>query len=140
MALLIDPIRVEGLAELRRSLRQVDSTLARALRLAGNKAAKLVVDEAVPTVPRRSGKAAGSMRTRSSQTETRVVSGGNRAPYMPWLDYGGNVGKDNTAHREFIRSGRYVYPAFERVRDEVERTLRIELRTLAESAGLTVEG
>lgn len=140
MALLIDPIQIAGLAELRRSLRTIDASQARALRLAGNAAAKLVVDEAQPAVPRRSGKAQKSIRTRSSQLETRVVSGGNRAPYMPWLDYGGKVGKDNTASRPFIKEGRYVYPAFSRVRDDVERVLRVELRTLAESAGLTVGG
>lgn len=135
---VIDPIQIVGLAQFRRNLRDLDTALPRALRLAGNEAANLVVDAARVTVPRRSGKAAASIKAKSSQSATRITSGGARAPYMPWLDYGGRVGKNNTARREFIKDGRYVYPAFRRERPNVEKVLREALERVAADAGIEI--
>jgi len=136
MALTIDPIQIVGLAEFRRNLRQMDSGAARALRLAGNEAANIVVDSAKPTVPRRSGKAAASIKARSSQLATRVSAGSARAPYFPWLDYGGKVGKDNSASRPWEPDGRYIYPAYRREKRRVEETLRAALGRLAADSGV----
>jgi hypothetical protein len=137
---IVDVVRVTGLAQFRRGLRDLDRAAPRALRVAGNEAAQLVVDAAKPLVPRRSGRAANSIKTRSSQAVVRVVSGGARAPYMPWLDYGGRVGKDDSAHRRFEPDGRYVYPAFRRVRGEFETVLQNALRRIADEAGVTLDG
>ncbi len=138
--MIVDVVQVTGLAQFRRSLRDLDRAAPRALRVAGNRAAQLVVDEAVPTVPRKSGKAAKSIKARSSQSVTRVVSGGARAPYMPWLDYGGNVGVNDSAHRKFEPDGRYVYPAFRRVRDRFTEVLTEALQDIAREAGVTLDG
>lgn len=132
----IDPVRVEGLADLARSLRAVNSDLPKALRLAANKAAEIVVEEARRNVPRRTGAAAKSIKAKSTRTAARVTSGGRRAPYMPWLDYGGKVGKNDTASRPFIADGRYVYPAYRSKRDEFEKVLRESLQDVARSGGL----
>lgn len=136
MVRIIDPIMVQGLSEFRRNLRDMDAALPRALRLAGNEAANIVVDSARPTVPSRSGKARQSIKARSSQTATRVTAGGSRAPYFPWLDYGGKVGRDNTATRPWRPDGRYVYPAYRRERTRVEETLNAALRRIADDAGV----
>lgn len=133
---LIEPIPIEGLRDLVRQLRQVDADLPKAMRLAANEAAQVVVDEAQRHVPRRSGKAAKSIKARSTRTAARVDSGGNRAPYMPWLDYGGAVGKNDSAKRPFIADGRYVYPAFRSKRQQVEDTYRAALDRIVVSAGL----
>lgn len=132
----IDPVRIEGLAELSRSLRTVNADLPKALRLAANKAAEIVVEEARRHVPQRTGKAAKSIKAKSTRTAARVTSGGRRAPYMPWLDYGGKVGKNDTASRPFIADGRYVYPAYRSKRQEFERVLRDALQDVARSGGL----
>jgi hypothetical protein len=133
---LIEPIPIEGLRDLVRQLRRVDADLPKAMRLAANEAAQVVVDEAQRHVPRRSGKAAKSIKARSTRTAARVDSGGNRAPYMPWLDYGGAVGKNDSAKRPFIADGRYVYPAFRSKRQQVEDTYRAALDRIVVSAGL----
>lgn len=133
---LIEPIPIEGLRDLVRRLRQVDADLPKAMRLAANEAAQVVVDEAQRHVPRRSGKAAKSIKARSTRTAARVDSGGNRAPYMPWLDYGGKVGKNDSASRPFIADGRYVYPAFRSKRQQVEDTYRAALDRIIVGAGL----
>lgn len=138
--MIVDVVQVTGLAQFRRGLRDLDRAAPRALRIAGNEAAQLVVDAARPMVPRRSGRAAASIKTRSSQSVVRVVSGGARAPYMPWLDYGGRVGKNDTAQRRFERDGRYVYPAFRKVRSEFETVLMTAIRRVADESGVTIDG
>lgn len=135
---LIEPIQVEGLAEVRRALRAMDTNLAKALRVAANKAAQVVVEDAQRRTPRRSGRAAGSIKARSTQTAARVVSGGPRAPHMPWLDYGGRVGANRAVHRPFIKEGRYVYPALADNREKVAEVFRTEVIAASTDAGLEV--
>jgi hypothetical protein len=134
----IEPIAVEGLREFTRSLRDLDAGLPKAIRLAANEAAQVVVDDAQTRVPRRSGKAAKSIKAKSTRNAARVASGGRQAPYMPWLDYGGKVGRNNTAARPFISDGRYVYPAFRANRGEVAETFRKALLRIAADAGIEV--
>lgn len=138
--MIVDVVQVTGLAQFRRGLRELDRAAPRALRVAGNEAAQLIVDTARPMVPKRSGKAAASIKTRSSQSAVRVVSGGARAPYMPWLDYGGKVGVNDTASRPFMPDGRYVYPAFRRVRSQFETVLQQALQRIADESGVELGG
>jgi len=133
---LIDAVRIEGLAQLNRSLRSLSADAPKALRLAGNEAARIVVDAARAGVPRRTGRAAASIRAASTRTATRVTAGGKRAPYFPWLDYGGRVGRNNTARRPFIADGRYVYPAFRAHRSEFEQVLAKALERVIQDSGL----
>lgn len=139
MAPIVDVVAISGLAEFRRSLRALDAAAPRALRVAGNQAAGLVVDAARRPVPTRSGKAKASIKARSTQSAVKIASGGRAAPYMPWLDYGGKVGRNNTASRPFIADGRYVYPGYREVRGQFEGLLRTALQTIADDAGLELE-
>lgn len=139
MAPIVDVVAIAGLAEFRRSLRALDAAAPRALRVAGNQAAALVVDAARRPVPTRSGKAKASIKARSTQSAVKIASGGRAAPYMPWLDYGGKVGRNNTASRPFIADGRYVYPGYREVRGQFEGLLRTALQTIADDAGLELE-
>lgn len=136
-----DAIRVEGLAAFQRNLKKLDADLPKALRIALNDAANVVVDAARPLVPRRSGKAQASIKARSTRTKVRVSEGGRRAPYMPWLDYGGEGRvRGRPAKRPFIREGRYVYKAYFGARDsgEFERVMTKALLGVAASAGIEV--
>lgn len=139
---MVAKIEVSGLREFQRALRQMDATLPRQLRLALNEAADEVIDYAQPLFPRRSGRAAGSLKARSSQREARVGLGGRRAPYAPWLVYGGEGRvKGRPAYRPFVREGREFgpYAALDERRDRITAILSDALTRLATGAGLEVE-
>lgn len=137
---MADAIRIEGLREFTRSLKALDRDLPKAVRLALNEAAKLIIGYAQPNVPKRSGRAAGSIRAQSTQTVLRISAGGNRAPYYPWLDFGGRVGPQRSIARAFLPEGRILYPAYFRARDadELSPLLAKVLTQVARDAGLEV--
>ena len=135
----MDPaIKVTGLKEFQRGLKVIDRELPKALRLALNDAANLVVDEAVPKIPRRSGRAAKSVKARSTQKAARVVGGGNRVPYYPWLDFGGSVGRKGSVKRPFLTKGRYIFDAFFRNRERFTDKLAENVVDVARRAGIEV--
>lgn len=138
---MAERIQVVGLREFRTNLRQLDRTLPRGLRVAGNKAAKIVVDNARPRVPLGpgvGGHAVDSIRALSTQSSSRVAEGGARYPYMPWLDFGGIIrpypGQEK--HRAHIKKGRFIWAAFADHHEEVLHELDKALRDLARDAGL----
>jgi hypothetical protein len=116
--------------------------LGRRIRLVLNDAAQLVVNEAEPVVPSLGGTAAGSIRTVSTQSKARVRAGGAKAPYYPWLDFGGRVGKYRQVHRNFIGEGRYIYPKYRRLRDSgvFQEKMISGLNELGSEAGLDMSG
>ncbi|WP_030488195.1 HK97 gp10 family phage protein [Micromonospora chokoriensis] len=137
---MTEPIRVEGLAEFNRALKKLDANAPKGLRLAHNEAAQIVVDAARPLMPSRTGRARAAIKTRSTRTATRVSAGSARAPYVPWLDYGGEGRrKGRPSHREFKKGGRYVYPAFHRTRGDVQDALESALLKVVRDAGLEVD-
>jgi hypothetical protein len=136
---MTDPIRIDGLNEFRRNLKTLDRDLPKALRLAFNAAADLVVAEARPKVPSRSGRARASVRVLSSQTAAKVAGGSRRVPYYPWLDFGGRVGRNRSVSRQFYSDGRYIYAAYYRQRSRIEPVLAEKLIDVARQAGIEVE-
>jgi len=136
-----EAIKIEGLAAFSRNLKKVDSDLPKALRVALNEAANVVVEGALPLIPRRTGKAQKALKARSTRTLSRVVAGSARAPYLPWLDFGGEGRKrGRPAKREFIKTGRYVYPTYYKKRDsgEFERVLTRSLQDIVRRSGLEI--
>lgn len=135
----VDPIKIDGLRDLQRALKQADGESQKRLRLVLNKAADLVVDDASSHVPRGpSGNARASLKARSGQREAVAVAGGRKAPYYPWLDFGGRVGRNRSVERRFIKSGRYLYPAWSDNRQKILTLLADEIVEVAKSAGLEV--
>lgn len=132
-------IRIDGLDAYVRNLRKLNNDVPKALRVAFNEAADIVITAAKPGVPRRSGKAVGSIKARSTRTSVRVVEGGNRAPYMPWLDFGGKTGRLKRTKRPFIKGGRYLYPALAEKTDEITAALQDALIQAARDAGIEVD-
>nr|WP_244161701.1 HK97 gp10 family phage protein [Micromonospora eburnea] len=117
----------------------MDAGLPRQLRLALNAAAEEIIDYAEPRFPRRSGRAARSLKARSTQRVARIALGGRAAPYAPWLDFGGEGRiKGRPSKRPFIREGRYVYKGLEVRRDRVTEIMSDALAQLARDAGLEV--
>jgi hypothetical protein len=130
-------IAVGGLAALNRGLRAIDGEAPKQLRLALNSAAELLVQHTRPEIPDVTGAARRSLVARSTRTSARVAVGGRRAPYFPWLDFGGQGRvKGRPAPREFIREGRYVYPTLARIRPQIERQLQDALSAVIHNAGL----
>ena len=129
-------IDVRGVKEFQRSLRQMDAGLAKQLRVVLNASAEIVVRYAKPKVPRRSGRAAESIKVRSSQREARIAAGGRRAPYYPWLDFGGSVGPNDSVKRPFYTEGRYIYPTVREHNREIQEATSDGLTALATDAGL----
>lgn len=134
-----EKITVTGLREFQRALRGMDANLPKQIRLILNKATGLVIDYAEPRFARRTGRAAASLKARSSQREARVALGGRAAPWAPWVDFGGQGRRPGRPpHREFIKSGRYVYRGLELKRPEIIERMSEGLSDLARAAGLEV--
>lgn len=132
-------IRVEGLKQLNKSLRAISADAPKALRLAGNEAADLIVKTArpkVPSGPPAAGHAAGSIKAASTRTAVRVKAGGPKFPYFPWLDFGGKVGRGKRTVRPFLKSGRYVWKAYGEQREQVAAKLAEGLDKVIADAGL----
>lgn len=132
-------VGVEGLREASRSLRQVGGDAPKALRLALNVVANNLITEIQKEIPKRKGKAAGSIKAASTRTEVRIRFGGNRAPYYPWLDFGGRTGKLKRTVRPFYREGRYIYPTLRRERENFAAALERALAAVVSDAGLDMD-
>lgn len=137
--MVADPIRIEGLREFIRAVKSADADLPKAVRLAGNAAADIVVNVAKPRVPRRSGRAAGSIRARSTQSEARIAAGGARVPYFGFLDFGGRVGRKHATSRPFLKRGRYIWAAYADNIPQVQEAMAEALSDVARRAGLGPE-
>jgi hypothetical protein len=134
-----EQIKVTGLREFQAALKAMDRDLPKQMRLALNEAATVVIDYAKPRMPSRTGRARASVKARSSQRASRVAIGGNRAAWVPWLDFGGEGRrKGRPPARPFIREGRYLYAGLRVKRDDVTRIMSEALTRLAKDAGLEV--
>lgn len=138
---MTEAIRIDGLKEFQRNLGKLDKDLPKALRIALNKAADVVVGEAVSRIPKRSGRAARSIKARSTRTAVRVSGGGKRVGYYPWLEFGGRVGRKKATRRAFLKEGRYIYGAYAGKRDsgEFAEVLQAALLDVVRDAGFEVD-
>lgn len=136
---MTEPIRIDGLTQFVRSLRKLDAELPKAVRLALNAAADVIVGEARPRIPVRTGRAARSVKAQSTRTAVRVVGGGPKVPYYSWLDFGGRVGRNRSVARPFRKEGRYIYAAYFDSRAKVAAVLERELAAVVRSAGLETD-
>lgn len=132
-------VKIEGLDQFRANLKTLDRELPKALRMALNAAADIVVSEAKPKVPTKTGKARASVKARSTQALSRISGGGNKVPYYPWLDFGGRVGRSKGIRRPFLKEGRYIYDAYFRNKSRYVEVLEKALLDVASQAGVEVE-
>lgn len=109
-------ISVEGLTELRKALGDIGGRpLQKNFRLRMIKVGDSVLVPAIRVkMPVKTGRARSSVKAGASGSTAYVQEGGPRAPYVPWLDWGGTLkptgGRHNTIRRERVPGGRYVYP------------------------------
>lgn len=121
------PVQVEGVREVADALKAIDKGLVKELRKGMAEAAEIVAAEARSRVPSKSGRAASSIKAKGGNRGAGISFGGTKAPYYPWLDFGGSVGRGHEPGRAFsgavkrpiVEGGRYVYPALAAKQDEV---------------------
>lgn len=132
-------IGIDGLAEFNRGLRGLDKEAPKQLRIALNGAAELLAGHVRPKVPAITGAARASIKARSTRTSARLSVGGRKAPYFPWLDFGGRTGVNRSVERAFYTDGRYVFVTLKEVRPQIEQALKDGLTQVARDAGLAVD-
>lgn len=132
---MAESIRIDGLRELNAALKRADTELPKRVRLELNDAIAELAKEVAGRFPRRSGRAAGSVRPRSTRTAARLAMGGARAPYAAWLDFGGAVGRKRSVRRRFYQSGRYLWPTFAKRKPDILARLERALVEVAREAG-----
>lgn len=119
-------IKVEGLTELRRTLKRLGDDAAKQLREANLAAARTIVDSALPNVPVVSGRLRGSVKALASQTAARMKAGSAAVPYAAAVHWGtgprpGLRGPHNIRRRAFLWDARERLAG--EVRDRYERDL-----------------
>lgn len=134
----IQPIRIDGLKDAQSALRAIDDGLGKVLRQTLNVGSALVVKETLPWMPRRTGRAQASVRASSTQNKARVTEGSNKAPYVPWLDFGGRRPGDSAPRKNWGHAGRYVWRTLGVHNDEIMEELSTALVALVRSVGLEV--
>lgn len=132
-------VSIKGLAEFNRGLRKLDGEAPKQLRVALNAGSNLLIDKTRPKIPARSGKARASLKARSTRTAVRIAVGGKKAPYYPWLDFGGKTGRNKSVDRPFYTDGRYLYITLRDIRPQIMKTLDEAIRDVARNAGLDVD-
>lgn len=133
-------IKVVGIPQLQKALRDIDKDLPKELAEGLAEAAEIVRGAAAVKVPRRSGAAAESIKVKKQQRSASLAVGGNAAPYFPWLDFGGKVGRNKSVTRYFLKGGRYVYPALKEKDKQVRAKVDEVLERMAKKAGFEQEG
>lgn len=127
-----ETIKLTGIKQFQRALKQMDADLPKQVRLILNDAVELILSYARPRFPVKTGKALGSLKAASSQREARISMGGRRAPYAPGVDFGGG----RPQFPPYQREGRYVYKGLEVHRDDITERMSEGLYALARGAGL----
>lgn len=133
-------VETRGIAELKKALKQIDKQLPLELKSGFARIAENVASKIRPKVPKRVGDARASVKARGSQRGGAIAFGGSKAPYYPWLDFGGRVGRNRSITRSFFKEGRYVYPTIKQEQNNIIRETDELMANLAEKAGFEVRG
>lgn len=142
-------IVTHGVKELQKALKSMSADAPLELKAGFARIAGDVAEAIRPKVARQSGRAASSVKGRSSQRGGSIAFGGSAAPYMPWLDFGGTVGRGHergagmgAIKREWkgapVGEGRYVYPTIREKRKDIIEATNDLMEGLAEKAGFEV--
>jgi hypothetical protein len=108
-------ISIVGMRALRRDIkRQTDeqsSALYTAIKRAGRQAAEPVAALTRANLPHVTGRLAGDVRVTASRTGAAVRMGRKSVPYAGWVEFGGTRKRPHLSEREYVRTGRYLFPA-----------------------------
>lgn len=114
-----------GARQLSRNLRQLDAKVDRAIKAEMKQLVQPVVIEVQARMPKRTGRAAASVKPTVKGANPAVRLGGAPAPYAGWLEFGGGIPAGGRRGRRGRRGlplspdGRYLLPTAERHRDRM---------------------
>jgi hypothetical protein len=134
-------VHVEGLAELRRALKDIGGLpLQKQLRGRFKQIGDEVAAEVRTRVPVRTGRARASVKSGVSGNKAYVQEGKATVPYMGWLDFGGTLkpvgGRKNTQVRPRPKGGRYLYPVINAKRGDITAAAAKAFEDTARDLGL----
>ncbi len=132
-------VQVTGLREVNAALRATGKEAPKEMREEFRKIIEPLARVAAGKYPSVTGRAARSVTPRASATGAGIAFGGSRAPYAPWLDFGGAVGRKRSIVRPFVRQGRYVYPTVMDARDNLEEAAGDAVLTVARRHGFDTD-
>jgi hypothetical protein len=141
-------VRVTGLRELSGAFRKLDAEVSTGVKTGFRSIAEGVAGTARHKAPSQSGRARASIKTRATTRGAGIAFGGSAAPYMPFLDFGGSVGRGHrpgdywsgAVQRRWISGGRYVYPAIVESKDDTEQAIDKLITSASKAAGFDVSG
>lgn len=128
-------VEVHGLRELASAFRQIDKGLGKEFQKQFKELASVIAGRVRGKMPSISGKAQSSITPRARQSGASIAFGGSKAPYEPWLDFGGSVGRGGRIKRPFIKEGRYLYPTIRESRSDIQDATDDALKTVIRNAG-----
>lgn len=138
---MTDPaVQITGLREVKAALKAVDKDAPKEMAAGFKEIAARVARSAAGKVPSITGTAASSIKPRGSTNGGAIAFGGPRAPYYPWLDFGGSVGRSKSVKRPFIQKGRYVYPTIAAMEGEIVGKADELIETLVRRHNLDTRG
>lgn len=130
-------VEVSGLKEFNRAVNVAAKEVPGVVQTISLKAGVMVVESAVPTIPRRSGKAAKSVQALATSNGVKVT-GGNGIAYFRWLAIGGRSGRNLSNVRRIVKPDRYLAPAYRREQAAIEAMAQRELTNALKRSGFEV--
>jgi hypothetical protein len=131
---------VTGLRDLSSALKAAEDGAQKQVASALKEIAEGVAADVRSRVPHKSGRAAASYRARGSVGGAAIAFGGPKAAYVPWLDFGGRVGRDKSVKRPVVKGGRYLYPAIADNMRDIEEKVAQAIEDITARYGFKVEG
>jgi len=117
-------VQIKGLTALRKDVdamtKDDKGPLFNAMKRAGYQAVQPIVPAArtrIPTSSRRPGRThqpgalANSIRASAYRSGAAVRMGGKPVPFAGWMEFGGLRRRPFPSSREFVKGGRYLFPA-----------------------------
>lgn len=148
-------VGISNLPAWRRAIVSVDERFKAELKGEFLSVGQRIADRIRGKVPTRSGAAAASVKARATAGGAAIVRGGTAAPYFPWLDFGGTVGRGHKPHVPGSGSiqryanggpwnppgpGLYVYPTISEAQPETIRAVSELMIKVGRDAGFEVHG
>lgn len=130
------PIRMRGLPEFNRALMRASELTTEARQEVSKEASQLAVAWAHGRIPKRTGRAARSVRVVRFGAVYGVQGGDEKTRYYPWLDFGGRTGKRKSVVRQYIDGGRYIYPGIAATAAQAQNVLEKAVADVISRSGL----
>ena len=127
--------KVDGITQFQGNLVRFVSDVPNLIVGAGLEAARITNEEARPTIPRRSGDAARSLRAYVTGTGG-IAEGGKSIDYFRWLALGGASGRQLANKRPIRNPDRYIYPGYVKGQDKIKLMMEESLNRYLGNVGL----